>query len=105
MTGLLTGKDILEGLKGRELGDRLLLPQCIFRSGEEVLLDDMTRAELEERLGVRCVILGSSGADLVNAINDPDYVNQPVHGAYERPDSTDAEEITAERSVCAEEYC
>lgn len=105
VTGLLTGKDILEGLKGRELGDRLLLPQCIFRSGEEVLLDDMTRAELEERLGVRCVILGSSGADLVNAINDPDYVNQPVHGAYERPDSTDAEEITAERSVCAEEYC
>lgn len=86
VTGLLTGRDILDGLRGKELGDRLLLPQCIFRSGEEVLLDDMTREQLEHELGVRCVIIGSSGADLVNAVNDPDYVNDPVHGEYELPE-------------------
>lgn len=83
VTGLLTGSDLLKELSGKDLGDRLLLPVCMFRSGEEVLLDDITRAELERRLGVRCVIIGSSGADLVNAVNDPDHEEDPVHGPYE----------------------
>lgn len=83
VTGLLTGRDLLRALSGRELGDRLLLPQNLFRSGEETLLDDMTREELEQKLGVRCVILGPSGADLVDAVNDPDYSADTEHGAYE----------------------
>lgn len=83
VTGLLTGQDILQELSGKELGDRLLLPQNIFRSGEETLLDDKTRSDLERELGVRCVILGSSGEDLVNAINDPGYSSDSVHGTYE----------------------
>ena len=48
VTGLLTGSDLLKELSGKDLGDRLLLPVNMFRSGEEVLLDDVTRAELEE---------------------------------------------------------
>ena len=83
VTGLLTGSDLLKELSGKDLGDRLLLPVNMFRSGEEVLLDDVTRAELEEKLGVRCEIIGSSGADLVNAVNDPDHSSDPVYEAYE----------------------
>ena len=83
VTGLLTGSDLLKELSGKDLGDRLLLPVSMFRSGEEVLLDDITRAELEEKLGVRCVIIGTSGEDLVNAVNDPDHREDPVHGPYE----------------------
>ena len=58
-------------------------PISIHVAGEEVLLDDITRAELEEKLGVRCVIIGTSGEDLVNAVNDPDHREDPVHGPYE----------------------
>ena len=79
----LSGSDLLKELSGKDLGDRLLLPVNMFRSGEEVLLDDVTRAELEEKLGVRCEIIGSSGADLVNAVNDPDHSSDPVYEAYE----------------------
>ena len=83
VTGLLTGRDILDGLRGKALGDRLLLPQCVFRSGEEVLLDDMTRSDLERELGVRCVIIGMGGDDLVDAINDRDYRYMGGGSAYE----------------------
>ena len=92
MTGLLTGADLLRALKGQDLGDRLLLPQCMFRSGEEVLLDDVTKEELERALQVRCVILGSSGQDLVDAVNDPEYCADSLKGEYELPDSAAEEE-------------
>ena len=87
VTGLLTGRDLLRELKGKPLGDRLLLPQCMFRSGEEVLLDDLTLGDLERELKVKCVIIGSSGRDLAEAVNDPEYCVSSFHGEYELPDS------------------
>ena len=42
VTGLLTGQDILKNLKGRDLGDQVLLSTNMLRSGEDVFLDDMT---------------------------------------------------------------
>lgn len=52
VSGLLTGKDILEQLKGEYLGDELLVPANALRYGEDVFLCDMTLAELSESLGV-----------------------------------------------------
>ena len=61
VTGLLTGSDLLEGLEGRDLGDRLLLPRVMLREGAEVFLDDRSLAELREALPVPIQVLG--GAD------------------------------------------
>lgn len=52
VTGLLTGQDLWENLRDRELGDGLLVPTLMLKQGEPVFLDDMTVAELEDRLGV-----------------------------------------------------
>ncbi len=68
VSGLLTGQDILAQLQGKELGDRLLLPQNVLRSGETVFLDDMTVAELEKALQVKVDIVKSSGQDFIDAI-------------------------------------
>lgn len=83
VTGLLTGRDIIAQLKGRELGERLLLSINMFRSNEEVLLDDLSRSDIEEQLGVRVVIVGNSGRDLVDAVLDPDYSAQSGYPGYE----------------------
>ena len=91
VTGLLTGRDLIRELKGKALGDRLLLPQCMFRSGEEVLLDDLTLGDLERELKVKCVIIGSSGQDLADAVNDPDYCLHSFHGEYELPDGSETD--------------
>ena len=50
------------------MGDVLLLPNNMLRSGEEVFLDDMTVTELAEALQIKVKIVGSSGQDLINAV-------------------------------------
>ena len=68
VSGLLTGQDIAAQLKGKELGERLFLPQNVLRSGEDVFLDDMHVCELENALQVKVDIGKSSGYDFVNSI-------------------------------------
>ena len=68
VAGLITGQDLIRQLTGQELGTRLLLPCSMFRSEEEVFLDDITRSELEEALQVPVDIVKSSGQDLIDAI-------------------------------------
>lgn len=83
VAGLITGQDILAQLKGKELGDRLLLPACMFRSGEEVFLDDVTRSEVQNALQVPVNIVKSSGQDLVEAILYPTEEETVVYEGYE----------------------
>ncbi len=68
VSGLLTGQDLLAQLKGKGLGDRLLLPENMLRSGETVFLDDMTVEELQTALQVPIIIVKSSGQALINAV-------------------------------------
>ncbi|OPZ83315.1 MAG: hypothetical protein BWY74_04479 [Firmicutes bacterium ADurb.Bin419] len=68
VTGLLTGKDICEQLEGSELGSELLISRSMLRSGEQVLLDDYTVGDLEEKLKVRISIVENDGKDFVGKI-------------------------------------
>lgn len=68
VSGLLTGQDIRDQLLGKKLGDRLLLPQNVLRSGERVFLDDLTVDDLENALQVPINIVKSSGCDFVDSI-------------------------------------
>lgn len=61
VSGLLTGQDLKKQLEGQELGEKLLLPCNLLRSGEEVFLDDMTLTELENALQVPIHIVKSDG--------------------------------------------
>ncbi len=68
VSGLLTGQDIRDQLLGKDLGEALLLPQNVLRSGENVFLDDLTVADLEKALQVPVIIVKSSGYDLLDAL-------------------------------------
>ncbi|MDE6748514.1 MAG: DUF512 domain-containing protein [Lachnospiraceae bacterium] len=68
VSGLLTGQDIIRQLKGKALGERILLPQNVLRSGEDYFLDDITLSDMEKALQVKVDIVKSSGHDFVNAI-------------------------------------
>lgn len=68
VSGLLTGQDIVAQLKGKELGERLLLPCNVLRSGEDVFLDDMRLSELEGALQVKADIVKSRGCEFLNSI-------------------------------------
>lgn len=98
VSGLITGRDLAEQLKGKELGTRLLLPCSMFRSGEEVFLDDMTRTELEEKLQTPIRIVSSEGEALIKAILGEEEEEMPGNGIYEPESET---EITEENGGLA----
>ncbi len=50
VTGLLTGQDIIDGLKNQDLGDVLLLPSIMLKHGETTFLDDLTVNTVEKYL-------------------------------------------------------
>lgn len=68
VAGLLVGSDLLSALKGRELGDRLLISSTMLRHGGDVFLDDMSLNELSEALCVPVVPVKCDGESLLNAI-------------------------------------
>ena len=65
VSGLLTGQDLGNQLKNRNLGECLLLPDNVLRCGEKVFLDDITLKELSDTLQVPIDIVKSSGYDFV----------------------------------------
>ncbi len=68
VSGLLTGTDIIDQLKGKDLGEYLMLPKNLLRDGEDVLLDDMTIGDIEKSLGIKIVISDESGESLIKGI-------------------------------------
>ena len=70
VAGLLTGGDIIEQLKGKNLGEHLLLPANLLRAGEDVLLDDKNVSDIENALQTKVRIVQLSGWSFVEMIID-----------------------------------
>ena len=68
VAGLITGQDLKKQLKGADLGEKLLLPCHMLRSGEDVFLDDVTVSELSEYLQIPIEIVDSDGAVLLHHV-------------------------------------
>lgn len=83
VSGLITGGDLINQLKGKSLGDKLLLPSNMLRAGEEVFLDDVTVSQLSETLQVKVDIVQSSGENLINSILCKKINNNKGTGNYE----------------------
>ena len=67
-SGLITGTDLISQLKGKDLGDRLLLTNHMLKSGEPVFLDDVTVDDVQNALQIKVSIVESSGADFVSSL-------------------------------------
>jgi putative radical SAM enzyme (TIGR03279 family) len=68
VTGLLTGTDILEQLRGKPLGDMLLLPSNMFRAGTEIFLDDLSMDEISHELAVGAKKVEPNGTAFLKAL-------------------------------------
>ena len=68
VSGLLTGKDRCEQLDGKELGDALLLPDACLRAEGDVLLDDVSPADISARLGVPVAVSYTDAEKFIRGI-------------------------------------
>lgn len=78
VAGLITGQDLIAQLKeaqaqDADLGEMLLIPGNMLRSGEQVFLDDVTVSQAEEALGLPVTAVDAGGEDFVRAVLDPAY--------------------------------
>jgi NifB/MoaA-like Fe-S oxidoreductase len=70
VTGLVRGRDILAGLKGKELGDVVLIPDVMLKEGEGLFLDGLSVAELAEELDTRVVVAEATPQGICKAIKE-----------------------------------
>lgn len=68
VTGLLTGKDIYEQLKDKELGQKLYICENMLKDDEDVFLDNMTVKQLQDMLKTEIVIVYNNGETFVNEL-------------------------------------
>lgn len=68
VTGLLTGGDIIKQLKGKDLGEALLIPSSCLKADEDIFLDDVRLEEVASALQVRTIIVKSSGVEYLKDI-------------------------------------
>ncbi len=61
VSGLLTGRDVIEALRGRDLGEAVFLPRAMFDASGKLTLDDISPSGMGERLGVRVEVAGTMG--------------------------------------------
>lgn len=83
ISGLLTGRDLINNLKGRNLGDEVLIVSNMLRADEDVFLDDVTLTELSEQLGTPARRISGSGEAMLAAILGQEPPQGTNHNPYE----------------------
>lgn len=68
VTGLLTGKDILQVMENKYQGQRVIIPEVIFKEGDDILLDNVSLEELRQRSGAHIQTVNGSARSLVKAV-------------------------------------
>lgn len=68
VSGLITGIDIINKLKGKDIGEVLILPRSMMKSDEDIFLDNITVKELKQVLGVEVIISEVDGESFVKNV-------------------------------------
>ena len=68
VAGLITGGDIAAQLRGKPLGERLLIPTSMLRYESDVFLDDMTLAQVQDAVGIPVIPVKNDGEDFLHKL-------------------------------------
>ncbi len=68
VAGLVTGGDLIAALKGKDLGEALLIPEVMLRHEKDMFLDSVTVTEVRQTLGVPILCVPCGGAELLRTV-------------------------------------
>ncbi|MBR5558852.1 MAG: DUF512 domain-containing protein [Oscillospiraceae bacterium] len=68
VAGLVCGNDIIHTLSGKDIGREVLIPESMLRREGDMLLDDVTPAQIAEKLGVPVTPVPFGGQPLLDAL-------------------------------------
>ena len=67
VTGLLTGEDLINGLKNKDLGDGIFIPSMMLKLNSDLFLDDKNITEVEVQLNTKIHVLEHED-DIINSL-------------------------------------
>jgi len=67
VTGLLTGEDLISGLKNKDLGEAVYIPSIMLKLNTDLFLDDKNIKEVENQLNTKIHVLDDSN-DIINTL-------------------------------------
>lgn len=73
VTGLITAKDLINQLKGEDLGDELLISSSMLMRDSNIFLDDLTVEDVERELNVKVKSVNNDGFELFDALTGVVY--------------------------------
>ena len=73
VTGLITAKDLINQLKGVDLGDELLISSSMLMRDSNIFLDDLTVEDVERELNVKVTSVNNDGFELFDALTGVVY--------------------------------
>ena len=68
VSGLVTGADLIEQLKVKELGEALLIPECMLRHEKDLFLDGLSPEDIAQALGIPVIPVQVDGDALLKAL-------------------------------------
>jgi len=68
VAGLVTGTDILKQVDIRSLGSKVIIPEVMLKSDEDVFLDDVLLTDIEDKFNHKIIVVKNDGYDLINRI-------------------------------------
>jgi len=68
VAGLITGRDIIEGLKPYDLGHMVFIPSSMLKADESIFLDNVSVSEISKELHVPIVVCPVDGNEFVKKI-------------------------------------
>lgn len=68
VAGLVTGGDLIKQLKGKDLGEELIIPKVMLKADEDIFLDDVTLDEVRKALDIKITPIANDGYDYLDAL-------------------------------------
>ena len=68
VSGLITGGDIIEQLKGKDLGKYLLINYNMLKDDADIFLDDTTLEDVKKALNINIKVTNGTGEDFIDKI-------------------------------------
>lgn len=68
VSGLVTGRDLINQLKDLDLGEELLIPEVMLRYEGDMFLDDVTLDDARRELNIKITPVRNNGEDLLKAV-------------------------------------
>ena len=79
VTGLLTGEDLIVGLKDKDLGEAIYIPAMMLKVGSDLFLDDTKIEDVEKKLGTKIHVVYEANDIIKDLIGQNSYKNLVNH--------------------------